>query len=114
MSEMSNGELARRLNEMSQSLREGFAGVNTRIEGLTAQVREQNGRVVKLERATDVGSQRMLNIEREVFRDGRVVPDDDAISLTRRDLKVAVAVIVAAFAVIRWLPALLTAGQGAP
>jgi len=107
VSEMSNGELARQMAALREAVSLGFDGLNTRLEGLTDQVRVQNGRVTKLERSTDVGLQRILNLEREIFSSMKR-------PLTRGDAAIFVAGGAAILAAIRWLPALVGIGQGAP
>lgn len=123
MTEMSNGELARAVARVEAMVRDGFESSHQRIDGLTDQVRIQNGRTTKLERTTDVAEQKIVNLEREVFSRPRAgassettttTNNGDSTPITRRDLQVAVFAIAALFAAIRWLPALFTAAQGAP
>lgn len=121
MSEMTNGELARAVARIEGMVRDGFESSHQRIDGLTDQVRIQNGRLTTLERITDVGGQKIVNLEREVFHRRRATAgaaesqnNGDSMPITRRDLQVAVFAIAALFAAIRWLPAIFTAAQGAP
>jgi len=107
VTEMSNGELSRQLGALREAVSLGFDGMNTRIEGLTEQVRAQNGRVTKLERSTDVGLQRILNLEREIFSSMKR-------PLTRGDAAIFVAGAAAILAAIRWLPALIAGSQVVP
>ena len=120
MTEMSNGELGRQIEGLSKLVAHGFESLNVRVDGLTEQVRQTNGRVGGLEVRAATGEQKTVNLEREVFSRRRVVAspevsnNGDSTPITRRDLQVAVFAIAALFAAIRWLPALFTAAQGAP
>lgn len=107
MTEMSNGELARQMAALREAVSLGFDGINRRIDGLTVKVGEQNGRVTKLERSTDVGLQRLLNLEREIFSAMKR-------PLTRGDAAIFVAGAAAILAAIRWLPALIAGSQVVP
>lgn len=107
MHELTNGELGRQISALSEVVAQGFDGVNTRIEGLTTQVRLTNGRVGVLETDRAVANQRVANVERELFSSWKR-------PLTRGDAAMFVAGGGALLAAIRWLPALFQAGQGAP
>lgn len=81
-----------------------------RIDALTEQVRIANGRVGALERMAERESQKVLNLEREVFQKrarphphGDKPTDPDTKPLTRWDLTVAVAVVGAVLAVLMFL-----------
>lgn len=110
MSDMSNGEIGRVLAELRTQLREGFEGLNDRVDDLTAQVRTTNGRVGTLETAGAVQGQKVANLEREIFRrrsdwqDGdksRVrTADEGSRALTRRDLQIVLATLGTAAAVV--------------
>lgn len=102
------------MTEQQQPLTSGefnrtMDALGTRIDALTDQVRITNGRVLALERMAERESQKVLNLEREVFQKrsrgpavGRPV-DGDAKPLTRWDLTVAVAVIGAVLAVLAFI-----------
>lgn len=105
--EMSNGELGRQIAALREVVSDGFDGMNTRVDGLTDQVRIQNGRTTTLERVTDVVNQRLVNLEREMFSSLKR-------PLTRGDAAVFVAGGAALFTAIRWLPELLSIRLGAP
>jgi hypothetical protein len=122
---MTNGEISRRLTDLGVQMSHGFDGVNTRIDRLSAHVTETNGRVVTVERNAAVEMQKVVNIERELFaghtRAEEVsqalmseVVSSEHTAITRRDLTIATGAIVVAFAIIRWLPALLAIGKNAP
>lgn len=106
MTEMSNGELSRQMATLREAVSLGFAGVNERIEGMTEQMRIQNGRVTKLERSTDVGLQRILNLEREIFSSLKR-------PLTRGDAAMFAAGAGLLAAAIKWGPAILST-RGVP
>lgn len=107
MSEMSNGELGRLLADLRLQVREGFDGLNGRVDVLTRQVRATNGRVGSLETAKAVQAQQMTNIEHEMFSPLKR-------PVTRGDVYIfglAVGVVAAA---VKWLPALFAAARVAP
>lgn len=101
-SPLTTGEFVRTMNAFGE-----------RIDALTAQVRITNGRVVVLERVSAVEGERVETLRREMGQlRTRPSPDlGESHPITRRDLAVAAGAIIAAFAVIRWLPALLAIGR---
>ena len=84
-----------------------------RIDQLTDQVRGANGRVGGLETMAAGEAQKVRNIERQMFRD-QASEAPETTALTRRDLAVFGGAIFVLVEVVRWLPALLTVGKGAP
>lgn len=122
ISEMTNGELGRRINELSTQLASGFAGVNVRLDRVDGRLDTQGNTIganaVKI--AEQGVSIRTLN--RRVFRSGdwgddweddRTPPETalESTPITRRDLVVAVASVAAFVALVEWLPRILLAAR---
>ena len=102
---LTTGEFVRTMN-----------GFGERIDALTEEVRFTNGRVGSLERTGASEAQKVRNLEREIFRSPPAMAPvaGDATPITRRDLAVAGGAVFMLVEVVRWLPALFAAGQGAP
>lgn len=64
---------------------------------------QTNGRLLRLEETTARHDERVLTLERERQEDDQEAADDGIKALTRRDLTVAVAAIMAVIAVLAWL-----------
>lgn len=135
MSDITIGELGRRIEAMQTEMRQGFGHVGQRIDELAEQVGITNGQVSRLKEDSREEKQKVVNLEREVFTHGRpraslvtTTPLDGgggstrqvvttqpagAEPITRRDLTIAIATAAAIFALIEWLPALVQAGKAA-
>lgn len=121
MSEMTNGEIARRLTDLQTQMAQGFGGVNIRLDRVNGQLdthrNSLSAHAVKLgEHAV-----KLTNLNREVFdrqdRDepaGAAVATGDDEPITMRQLKRFGWVIAAVFVVIEWLPRLLAIAKGTP
>lgn len=107
---MTPGEIARRLTELRDDMREGFSGVNARIDGLTDQVRVTNGRVGALETETGRHDENLKGLNREIYRHGR----QPVGVVTKRDVLLVLGTVGVLAAIVKWFPALMLAGQGAP
>lgn len=107
MADRSNAELGRLLDDIRTQLQHGFEGLNDRVDDLTTQVRTTNGRVGTLERVTDVQTQKITNLDREVFSPMKR-------PVTRGDVYLVGSVLGVVALLVRWLPALMTAAKEAP
>ena len=121
--EMTNGELGRQLNELKVQIAQGFAGTNTRLDRVNGRLDTHGNSIQSHAVKLAEHGVKLSNIQHEVFargerddeaRDVLAAQSDESKPITRRDLAIAAGAIVAAGAAIRWLPALLSLGQGAP
>jgi hypothetical protein len=106
------GEFTRAIEALSRQI----ADVQTTSRETLDEARKTNGRVNGLERVTAAHGVKLENLERSVFvgggADDRMAMENKPI--TRRDLGVAVGAVGLLLAAMRWLPALVSAGRGAP
>lgn len=108
--EMSNGEIARRLEDLHTQLSEGFRGTHGRLDKVNGQLdrhREAIG-----DHATALAEHRvkLSTLNAHLFgRPKADFPGSESLPITRRDLTIAAASIVAAVTALRWLPGLLEA-----
>lgn len=119
---MTNGELGRRLLDLSSQMAQGFAGVNVRLDRVNGRLDTQGNTIaahaVKIaEQAVlasgHADSVHTLRQELDKLDDGHRVleseSESDSKAITRRDVAIAVAAIIGTVAVVEWLPKLLTA-----
>lgn len=122
MTEMSTGELGRRLEDLSTQLREGFAGVNGRLDRVNGQLDTHRGQIAAQAVTLAEHRTKLSTVNHELFRRRRSNGDegeDEAARrgsepITRRDLALVGGAVFALIELVRWLPALFAAGQVAP
>lgn len=119
---MSNGEIARRLGELAGQMRDGFSGVNGRLDKVNGQLDTHRGQIAGHAVTLATHQTKLSTLNHEVFHRGRRTDDegdDDTVRrgsepITRRDLALVGGAVFALVEIVRWLPALFEAGKVAP
>jgi hypothetical protein len=114
--DMTNGEIARQLADLKTQVGIGFQGTHGRLDKVNGQLdihREKLG-----EHATALAEHRvkLSTLNGHVFRRSATSEDAAAESrpVTRADLALVGGALFALIELVRWLPALLSAGKVAP
>lgn len=123
MTDMSNGELGRRLEDLSTQLREGFSGVNVRLDRVNGQIDTHRGQIAAQAVTLAEHRTKLSTLNHEVFHRRRPGGGDEGEDetprrgsepITRRDLALVGGAVFALIELVRWLPALFAASQVAP
>lgn len=124
-SEMSNGEIARQLADLKSQVAVGFQGTHGRLDKVNGQLDTHRERIGQ--HATTLAETRvkLSTLNNHVFRRQRNSDSDDdkdevatkakeSKPITRSDLALVGGAVFVLVEFVRWLPALLSAGKGAP
>lgn len=118
---MSNGEIARQLADLKSQVSSGFTGTHARLDKVNGQLdthREKLGH-----HATALAEHRVKisSLNHHLFQRRRgngegaeEGDEDESAPITRRDLAVFGGAVFVLVELVRWLPVLVSVGQGAP